>query len=396
MQSNNSTSKAIGLKAPIFALTAATLLLVINFWAWSLLSPLATQYAKQFNLSQLSVAILLALPVIVGSLGRIPAGILTDRYGGRLVFGLACIVLAIPVALATVANSISLLAIIGICLGVGGATFAIGVPFVSSWFSAKQRGLALGLYSMGNAGSAVSGFLTPNLVQIGGKEIFFGGMALTLLLCGTLFLLFARNSPNWQPSTGSVWQAFKQSLSSRVAWDLSLVYAITFGAFVAFVMYLPVLLEVSYDLQSADAAARAAGFVLLATIARPLGGWLSDRMGGLSIIRAVLGAIILLAIFIATQSTLTLFTTIAFLSLAVVLGCGNGAAIAVLSRRIEPEKLGGAVGLVGAIGGLGGFLPPIILGASYQLTESYMLALALLALASLSVFIYITRRFKTY
>jgi NNP family nitrate/nitrite transporter-like MFS transporter len=171
------------------------------------------------------------------------------------------------------------------------------------------------------------------------------------------------------------------------------LYALTFGAFVSLGLYLPVLLHQSYALNPTDAAARAAGFVLLATAMRPLGGWLSDRLSGLVVLRAVCLGIFLLAVLAAYRPTLAPLGTVSYLGLAAVLGIGNGAIFAVIGHRCPASFAGTVTGLVGAGGGLGGFFPPLIMGFSYQVFNSYTLALGLFALAGLALFLSLRRLF---
>jgi NNP family nitrate/nitrite transporter-like MFS transporter len=384
---------------PINATTILALslvLLAVNFWSWSLLSPLAGHYAAQLSLSPLHVAILLAMPIIMGSLGRIPVGILVDRYGGRVLFSAITAMAALATLALLLADSYALLMTVAILLGIAGTSFAVGVPLINGWFSPSTRGLALGIYSIGNAGTAISGFLTPTLVSHWGNPATFLLIATALGILSVLSLLVLKNPPGWTPSREGGVAQLRAALRLGHVWDLSLIYAITFGAFVTFAMYLPVLLTTLYELEPADAAARAGGFIVLATLSRPVGGWLSDRLGGQRIILGCLAAIAALAVVIAFQPILTHLTTIAFLALAAVLGCGSGAVIALTGSRTKPEQLGAAVGIVGAIGGLGGFLPPMVLGASYQLAQSYTVAILLLGFAAMAVLGISAWRFRSY
>src|SRR5215207_7240198 len=139
------------------ALALATVGFAVNFWAWSLLSPLAPRYQELLGLSPLAVSVMVAVPVIVGSLGRIPLGALTDRYGGRLAFAAAYPALLLG----------------GFFLGLGGASFAVGVPFVNAWFPPQRRGFALGVYGMGNIGTAISGFVSPRVANSMGRPWAF-------------------------------------------------------------------------------------------------------------------------------------------------------------------------------------------------------------------------------
>jgi len=376
------------------ALTLAVAALVVNFWAWSLLSPLGTVYANEFSLSSIQLSLLLAVPVLVGSLGRIIFGIITDKIGGRRAFTLICLVCAVPVFGLMMANTYHQLLLIAFLLGVGGAAFVVGIPFVGAWFPPERRGLVLGIYSMGNAGTALSGFATPRLADYLGRDITFLIVGLLLVFMAVLFLIIGQNAPGWKPPKTSSLSSLKKAMKFQVTWDLSAVYIITFGAFVAFGVYLPVLLKTTYNLSLTDAATKAAGFVLLATIARPVGGWLSDKIGGRLVIKASLLGVIILACFVAFQSTLGVKATIVYLSLAFILGCSNGAVFALVGRSVSADIMGSVTGVIGAVGGLGGFLPPLVLGLTYQKTHSYAPALIMLAISAFVVLVYVNWRFR--
>jgi len=377
-----------------FALGIATLALIINFWAWSLLSPLGAKLASELTLTPVMLSLLLAVPVIIGSLGRIGFGMLTDKFGGKTMFATISLLTALPVFALTFAESYQQFAVIAIFLGLGGAAFVIGIPFISAWFPPERRGFVLGVYSMGNAGTALSGFATPRLADNFGRDTTFLIVAFILALVAVVFMVWGKNAPSWKPAKGSSVTRLVTAARLRLTWDLSSVYAVTFGAFVAFGVYLPVLLKVSYGLSLTDAAARAAGFILLATIARPVGGWLSDKVGAKYVIQLALCVIIPLAAFVAIQPTLEPQTTVAYLSLAFVLGCANGAVFALVGKLAKPEVMGSVTGIVGAAGGFGGFLPPLLLGFTYQRMHSYALALILLSVAAAISLAYIHRRFK--
>lgn len=376
------------------ALLLATLALVINFWAWTLLSPLGTKYASEFSLEPVMLSFLLAVPIIVGSLGRIILGMLSDKYGGKVIFSAICFLTAIPTIGLVFANSYLQLICVAFLLGLGGAVFAVGVPFVSAWFAPERRGFVLGVYSIGNAGTALSGFMTPRLVDAIGQSPTFVLVSALLVAMGAVFAVYGKNSPDWKPQKGSVFARIISAGKQRITWDLSAIYIITFGAFVAFGVYLPVLLKVSYGLSLTDAASRAAGFVLLATLARPMGGWLSDRFGAKSVVRVGLFLTCVLSAFAAFQANLLVHTTVAYLSLAFVLGCCNGAVFALVGKLAKPASMGSTTGIIGAAGGLGGFLPPLILGLTYQQTRSYAMALVMLSVSALLVLVYAQHRFK--
>ncbi len=386
--------KKVSASGKYWALFLATLGLVVNFWAWSLLSPLGTQLAKELVISPTQLSLLLAMPVIIGALGRIALGILTDKLGGRYTFALVCFLTALPVIGLCMTHSYISLLLVATLLGIGGASFVVGIPFLSDWFPVEKRGLIIGIYSMGNAGTALSGFLTPRLDELLGRQQTFLLVAALLIILAIVFLLFGRNAPGWKPPKTSSLTRIKKAVTFPLTRDISMVYIVTFGAFVAFGVYLPVLLRIAYGLSLTDAATRAAGFVLIATLARPIGGWLGDKIGGRLVIQLSLIAIVILACFTAFQSTLAIETTIAYLTLAFTLGCANGASFALVGKLTKPEIMGSVTGVIGAAGGLGGFLPPIILGITHQQTHSYTPALFMLAVSALIVLVYISIRFR--
>lgn len=377
------------------ALTAATLILAVNFWAWSLISPLATEYAKEFALSPLKLAFLVAAPVLVGSIGRIPLGLLADRFGGRRMFAVICWLSVLAVIGLRFAGDVPSLLAAAVGLGIAGASFAAGVPFVNAWFPKQQRGLALGIYTLGDAGTAVAGLLSPWLITMTSRPTLFYIVAALLFISGILILACCREAPSWRPAKGSSWQRLKQAAAWKLTWRLGLIYSITFGALIALGMYLPVLLNQSYDLTPTDAAARAAGFVLLSTFVRPIGGWLSDRLNGLLVIRASFLLLVILAALAAAELDLGSLGTVAYLGLAAVLGIASGAIFAIIGHRTPARLVGAVTGLVGAAGAIGGYFPPLIMGLSFEYFGSYSAALLLLAGVGLIILLNLGRLFST-
>lgn len=380
--------------SPISALTIATLALLINFWAWSLLSPISDKLSAILATSSLSLAVLLSTPVIIGSIGRIVLGVLTDKFGGRNVFIVTSLFVALVTVLLPHMNSYGSLIVIAALLGFGGAAFSIGIPFISAWFPPAKRGLAIGIYSIGNAGTAISGFLTPSLYNAFGFVATTYLVAVLLVIIAIVIFLFAHEAPTWRASKVSALAQTTLALKQRLTWDLSSIYIVSFGAYVAFGVYLPVILHTKHNLSLTDAAARAAVFVLIATLARPVGGYLSDHYGAKKIIPPALLLIFLLAMFIAFQNTLAITTTAAYLSLAFILGTTNGAVFALIGRSAPQNLVGSIGGIVGAIGGLGGFLPPLILGMTYDLSNTYMYAYLMLAVTTVISLAYVSRRFR--
>lgn len=360
------------------ALVLATLALAVNFWAWNLLGPLAPTYRELLALSPLQVSLLVAIPALVGALARIPIGALTDRYGGRLMFTAVTALTIVPVLFLAATDAYPALLVGGFVLGLGGASFAVGIPFVNAWVAPERRGLALGIYGAGNVGTAISGFLSPPIAASFGLPAAYLVVAGALAVTAVVFALLGRDAPGRTPSTGSMTANFVAAVKLPIARDLALLYAITFGGFVAFGAYLPTFLTEAYDLTVPDAARRAAGFIVLATATRPVGGALADRFGGVPVLLLSLVTIGFGAIVTAFEPNIVT-ATVGFLTIAAALGIGNGAVFALVGRRSPAGKVGSVTGLVGAAGGLGGFLPPIIMGLVYQATGSYAIGLMLLS-----------------
>jgi NNP family nitrate/nitrite transporter-like MFS transporter len=373
------------------ALALAAVSLAVNFWAWSLLSPLAPQYQELLGLSPLAVSVMVAVPVIVGSLGRIPLGAATDRYGGRIVFAALSFAVIAPVLFLAFATAYPALLAGGLLLGLGGASFAVGVPFVNAWFPPERRGFALGVYGMGNIGTAISGFVTPRVASSLGRPWAFLIVAIALAAVGLAFLVLGRDAPNRPRATEPFLSRFMAAARLPIARDLAVLYAITFGGFVAFGVYLPTFLKTVYGLETTDAATRAAGFVVLATLARPVGGWLADRITGVPVLQWALGVVAAGAVVTAFQPHIVP-VTVAFLAMAAALGLGNGAIFALVGTRVPAASVGSVTGLVGAAGGLGGFLPPIVMGLVYQATGDYAIGLMLLSDVALAGLVFTTWR----
>jgi NNP family nitrate/nitrite transporter-like MFS transporter len=364
----------------------ATVAFFICFFAWSLLGPLGPDLQDDLGLSDLELSVAVAVPVLLGSLMRIPLGALTDRYGGRLVFAALMAYTPLPlVALALFHDSLATVLAFGFLLGFAGASFAVGVPFVNGWYPPERQGFALGVYGMGMGGTVVAGLTAPKIVDAWGLSApFWIAAALVAAMCA-IFLVLARNAPRAAASgpRKSMFAPLAIFRSSGRAWGLTLFYFLSFGGFVAMFLYLPKLLTGVHDLTKTDAGARAAGFALLAVIARPLGGWLSDRVGAARVLRASFAGVLVLAGVLAVGYEAMVPLTIACLTMAVFLGLGTGAVFKLVPEWF-PDRVGAVTGVVGAAGGLGGFFPPLVMGVVKSATGGYALGFALMALVAVA------------
>jgi NNP family nitrate/nitrite transporter-like MFS transporter len=362
-------------------LALATLGFAVNFWAWALLSPLGPRYKELLGLSGSQQALIVAVPVIVGALGRIPVGALTDKFGGRVMFPLVSVSTIVPVLFIGLAGqkSLAMLLIGGFFLGIGGTVFAVGIPFVSGWFPPERRGLALGLFGVGMGGTAISALTTVKLVTARGSSAPFVITAVVLGLYAALAWLVMRDAPGRPVPNEPLVARLAATSRLTITWQACILYAVAFGGYVAFSVYLPAYLRTAYGLEQADAANRMAGFVIVAVVMRPVGGWLSDRLGPIPVLTAVYAVLTAGAAVQSFTPPLMPLGTIAFLSMAAALGAGSGATFALVGKVAPANKVGSVTGLVGAAGGLGGFVPPLVMGFIYGRSGSYGWGLALLA-----------------
>lgn len=364
-------------------LALATVGFLLNFWAWALLSPLGASLRDELGLTSLQQSLLVAVPVLVGSLGRIPVGALTDRFGARVMFPAVSAATILPVLFVGLfGDSYARLLVGGFFLGIGGTAFAVGVPFVNAWFPPARRGLAIGVFGVGTGGTAVSAFTTVRLADSQGRAFPFLVVAALLAVYAVVAWLLLRDAPGRKPAVGGFLARTWATMRMPITLQLSALYALGFGGFVAFSVYLPVYLKNAYGLTPGDAATRTAGFVVLAVAMRPVGGWLSDRLRPVPVLTACFAAAAALAAFAALELSLLPWATVAFLGLAAALGAASGAVFALVARVAPAEKVGSVTGIVGAAGGLGGFVPPLLMGALYGRSGDYSLGLALLAVTA--------------
>ena len=339
-------------------LALGTISFTICFAAWGLISAFAPRFRETLHLTASQTALLIAIPVLLGSLARIPMGLLTDRYKGRAVFTALMLFAAIPPLFAPSANSYSSLLGVAFLMGMAGSSFAAGVGFVSRWFKADQQGSALGVYGLGNIGQSAAVFLGPVVAASIGVDNVFRGISALLAAWAVVFFFLARNAPvEVKPKPLSAMIALLAR--ERLAWVLSAFYFLTFGGFVAFSIYLPSLLKDQFGLKPADAGLRTAGFVILATLLRPVGGWLADRLGGARVLSVIFFGVAPFALLMAWNSMIPF--TVGALGCAALLGIGNGAVFKLVPQYF-PADTGAVTGLVGAMGGMGGFFPPLLLG----------------------------------
>ena len=370
-------------------LVLATLAFAVAFVGWSLIAPLAKRFQDDLDLTNTRTLMLTAVPVVLGSLLRIPVGALTDRLGGRVMFPIVLVVSAIPAVIFGFVEGYAALIVVGFFLGIAGSSFAVGVPFVAGWYPKERQGFALGVYGMGNIGTAIAAFGAPAIVDWLGREAL--GIVAAILLVATAVVFYSMAE---DPPRGPAVDYGAVLRSGWKLWRLALLYFVTFGGFVAMAVFLPKLLRDWFDISLTNAGLRAAGFTAVATLARPVGGFLSDRIGSATVLVVVFVGAGLDAAWLAHISAdpTWLPVTVACLTLAGFLGLGNGAVFKAVPLDF-PEATGAATGIVGAAGGLGGFFPPVVMGIVKDHFDTYALGfLGLLVFAVVCLVVALTMR----
>lgn len=367
-------------------LLLATWAFTISFWAWNMIAPLGVRYTGELALSAGAKSILVATPVLVGSVGRILAGALTDRYGGRVMFPvlmLAAAPFVLLVALAGNIGSFALLLVFGFFLGIAGTTFAVGIPFANAWYQKSRRGFATGVFGMGMGGTALSSFFTPRFVEWFGYTTTHVIVAAALVASAALMWFALEDAPAWQANHDAVLPKLVAAIKLPVTWQMSFLYAVAFGGFVAFSTYLPTFLKDVYDFDLTAAGTRTAGFAIAAVLCRPLGGVLSDKVGPRTVASISFGGAAVLAVLMSLTPPLELAAGSVFVLMAASLGLGTGAVFTWVAQLAPPARVGAVTGLVGAAGGLGGFFPPLVMGATYdEVNHSYAIGLILLCIVA--------------
>jgi MFS transporter, NNP family, nitrate/nitrite transporter len=371
----NSTNSIGGNKLQLVLATGAFAICFAVFGSVSAMMPILK---KSLGLNPVQVSLALAVPVLLGSLGRIPLGMLTDRFGGRLIFSIVMACSIVPAFLMGFVTAYWQLIACGFFIGIALASFSVGVGLVSGWFPPERQGFALGVYGAGNIGQSLAAFGSPVLAAALGFKWGFWTFGVLLLVWLAIFWLKAENAPR-RAAAKSLAEVLKPLRDTR-SWMLSLYYFLTFGGFVAMAIYLPIFLTEIFKLTPGDAGARTAGFVVLATLMRPVGGMLADKVGGRKILLWVFPVTALMALFLACPMMLTF--TIGALGMAAAIGLGNGAVFKLVPEYF-PQSVGAVTGLVGAAGGLGGFFPPLVLGALRQATGTFTLGFVLLGVFAL-------------
>ncbi|WP_441001821.1 nitrate/nitrite transporter [Staphylococcus epidermidis] len=366
----------MNMKKGVSQLRLQTLSLVAGFMAWSIISPLMPFISQDVDISPGQISVILAIPVILGSVLRVPFGYLTNIVGAKWVFFWSFIVLLLPIFLLGQAQSPGMLMLSGFFLGIGGAIFSVGVTSVPKYFSKDKVGLANGIYGVGNIGTAVSSFCAPVLAgAIGWQNTVRSYLIILSIFAILMFFLGDKNEPKVKiPLMAQV----KDLSKNYKLYYLSLWYFITFGAFVAFGIFLPNFLVDHFSIDKVDAGIRSGIFIALATFLRPVGGVIGDKFNAVQALIIDFVIMIIGALILSLSSHIVLFT-IGCLAISICAGIGNGL-IFKLAPSYFSKEAGSANGIVSMMGGLGGFFPPLVITFVTSITGSSHLAFFFLAI----------------
>lgn len=370
-------------------LFSAFLYFDLSFMVWVILGPLGVAISKSLHLDAGQKGLMVAVPVLSGAILRLVAGVMVDHIGPKRtgLIGQLIVMAGLGVAWFLGINNYSQVLMLGVVLGVAGASFAVALPLASRWYPPEHQGLALGIAGAGNSGTALAALFAPGLAQTFGWTNVVGLAVLPLAVAFVVYLVFAKDAPNRPPAKPL--SEYLSVLRTADAWWLMLLYGVTFGGFVGLSSSLTIYFNSEYGLSAVTAGLFTAACVFAGSFIRPIGGALADRFGGVRTLTFVymLAAVGLTLASFSPANPIVALGVLMFSMLA--LGAGNGAVFQLAPQRFAKE-IGVVTGLVGMTGGIGGFYLAASLGWAKQATGSYQLGLlafaglALLALACLT------------
>ncbi|KQI72978.1 MFS transporter [Loktanella sp. 5RATIMAR09] len=381
------------------ALGLSTVAFTACFAVWTIFSIIGVGIKAELGLNEAQFGLLVATPILTGSISRLFLGVWTERYGGRLVFTSQMLLTAMATWALTFASTYTMYLVAALGIGLAGGSFIIGVAYVSRFYDAGHQGTALGIFGAGNVGAAVTKFVAPFVMVAYGWQGVAHVWAVGLVIIALLFFVFAKDDPELvaRRKSGQKAPSFAQQfapLRNLQVWRFSLYYFFVFGAFVALALWMPHYLIDVYGLDIRTAGMSAAAFSLSASLFRAYGGHLSDKFGARKVMYWTFGFSLILLFMLSYPPTdyviqgkngpITFSTEMAvwpFVFILFLLGFFMSLGKAAVFKHIPvyyPQHVGAVGGLVGMIGGLGGFILPIGFGALLELTGIYTSCFALL------------------
>ncbi len=364
---------------------------------WVLLGPLAVQIAQDLNLTAAQKGLMVATPVLAGALLRLVMGILADHLKPKMtgLIGQVIVIVALLLAWYFGIHSYTQVLVLGLALGMAGASFAVALPLASRWYPPEHQGTALGIAGAGNSGTVFAALLAPGLAVAYGWGNVFGLAAIPLMVVLVIYMWLAKDSPECPPAKPLT--EYLKVLRDKDAWWFMFFYSVTFGGFVGLASSLTIYFNDQYGLSPVVAGYLTAACVFAGSLVRPVGGMVADRIGGiksLSLMYVLAAGFLALVSFGMREAWMAL---VLFVCAMLALGMGNGAVFQLVPQRFRKE-IGVMTGLVGMAGGIGGFYLASSLGYSKQLSGSYqtgLLIFAGLAIVALSGLTAVKNRWRT-
>lgn len=349
-------------------LIASFLYFDISFMIWVLLGITSTFIAADLHLTPYEKGLMVGLPILGGALLRIPMGLLADRFGGKITAMGGMLVTMIPLLWGCFfANSISEVYLLGILLGVAGASFAVALPLASRWYPPEHQGLAMGIAGAGNSGTVLASLFAPRLAQMVGWHAVYGLALIPLVITFIVFTVLAKDCPNSHNRNNMA--AYFSLIKERETWFFSFFYSLSFGGFVGLTSYLSIFFVDQYSVSKVTAGDFVTLVVIAGSAIRPIGGYFADKIGGMRMLSVLFVALAIVLCLVGLMPSVYINLGLLFLTF-LLFGLANGALFQVIPTSC-PDKVGLMTGFVGAAGGLGGFFLPTLLGTLKELTGSY-------------------------
>jgi NNP family nitrate/nitrite transporter-like MFS transporter len=379
------TAVAPATKGHTPTLIASFLHFDLSFMLWVLLGALGIFIAQDLRLGPAEKGLMVAIPILSGSLLRVPMGLLSDRYGGKRV-GIAMLAfLFVPLLLGwQLGGGLPALLAIGLMLGTAGASFAVALPLASRWYPPQRQGLVMGIAAAGNSGTVIANLAAPRLAAVVGWHNVLALAMIPLALVIVAFALMAKDSP--AATRGQPLGTYLAALRVGDMWWFCLLYSVTFGGYVGLGSFLPTFFHDQYGVNAINAGYLTALATFIGSALRPIGGWLADKFGGTRMLTLLLLGIAATYGLGAQLPALGAMAALLMFGMA-CLGMGNGAVFQLVPQRFQ-KQIGVATGVIGAVGGLGGFFLPNLLGIVKQSSGSFgagFLALGGVALVALAL-----------
>jgi len=365
-------------------LASSTISFTVCFAIWMMFAVLGIPIKTMLGLNETQFGLLAAMPVLSGSLVRVPLGIWCDKYGGRIVFFLLMLAAVIPIYLIGKATAYWQFLVLGLLVGIVGGSFSVGTPYVARWFSKERRGLAMGIFGAGNSGSALTKFVAPAIIAAYGWQMLPTVYAVAMLVTAILFWLCSATDPTHQSGASVPFSEQMKVLKDPRVWRYCQYYSVVFGGYVALALWMTKYYVGEYGLDLRLAALLAACFSLPGGVLRALGGWIADRYGAYKVTWCVMWVCWVCFFLLSYPPTSMVIKTVTgemhltlaltpwmFTALLFVVGTAMAIGKASVFKFIGDEygkNIGAVSGVVGLAGGLGGFVLPILFGVLLDLT----------------------------